>query len=423
VKIAVVGAGSSYTPELVDGLTARSDRLTVDELVLLDIDPERLEVVAGLAQRMARRAGWPEGVVTWTTDQHRALDGAHFVIVQLRVGGQRARLSDETLPHRFGCLGQETTGPGGFAKALRTVPVVLDLAEQVAERADPAAWLVDFTNPVGIVTQALLDDGHRALGLCNVAIGFQRIFAGWLDVEPQRIELGHVGLNHLSWERAIRLDGADVLPDLLSDHLDRIAELTEVPAPLIDTLAAVPSYYLRYYYLPDEVLAEQLAGPSRAEQVMAIEAELLAMYRDPALDTKPPLLEQRGGAFYSEAAAQLVASLHDGRGDVQVVDVRNGGAIDGLPAGAVVEVPATIGRDGAQPLATGPLPADMRGLVQEAKAYEDLTVEAARSGSRTAALKALLANPLVPSYGVAEPLLDALLAANRGFLPRFAATP
>ncbi|MGH9289597.1 MAG: 6-phospho-beta-glucosidase [Acidimicrobiales bacterium] len=419
MKVAVVGGGSSYTPELVEGFVARADRVAVDELVLLDIDAERLGIVAGLAQRMARRAGWPEGAVTWTTDPHRALEGAHFVIVQLRVGGQQARLGDEMLPLRFGCVGQETTGPGGFAKALRTVPVVLELAEQVVRWADPAAWIVDFTNPVGIVTQALLDEGHRAIGLCNVAIGFQRHFAGWLDVEPQRIELDHVGLNHLTWERAIRLDGRDVLPDLLARDLDRLAHLTELPASLIAALGAVPSYYLRYYYLPDDVVAEQRARPPRAEEVMAIEAELLAMYRDPSLDTKPALLDQRGGAYYSEAAAQLVASLHDGRGDVQVVNIHNDGVVDGLPADAVVEVPAVITPDGARPVSTEPLSPEMRGLVQEAKAYEDLTLRAARTGSRITALKALLANPLVPSYGVAEPLLAALLDANRCHLPRF----
>jgi 6-phospho-beta-glucosidase len=419
VKVAVVGGGSSYTPELVEGFVARADRVTVDELVLLDIDAERVGIVAGLAQRMARRAGWPEGAVRSTTDPHRALDGAHFVIVQLRVGGQQARLVDETLPLRFGCVGQETTGPGGFAKALRTVPVVLELAEQVARWADPGAWIVDFTNPVGIVTQALLDEGHRAIGLCNVAIGFQRHFADRLGVEPQRIALDHIGLNHLTWERAVRLDGRDVLPDLLEHDLDHLAELTELPASLIGALAALPSSYLRYYYLPDDVVAEQRARPPRAEEVMAIEAELLAMYRDPSLDTKPALLGQRGGAYYSEAAAQLVASLHDGRGDMQVVNIHNHGVVDGLPADAVVEVPALITHDGAQPTSAEPLSPEMRGLVQETKAYEDLTLRAARTGSRITAMKALLANPLVPSYGVAASLLEALLDANQRHLPRF----
>src|SRR5947208_1032873 len=251
MKIAVVGGESTYTPELVEGFVHHADRLPVDELVLLDPDPERLEVVGGLAGRILRRTGWP-GELVLTQDRARALDGAQFVLVQLRVGGQAARLVDETLPLRFGCIGQETTGPGGFAKALRTVPVVLDIAEEVAARSDPDAWLVDFTNPVGIVTQALLDEGHRAIGLCNVAIGFQRRFAGYLDVEPQRVQLEHVGLNHLSWERAAFVDGVDRLPELLDRFGRELADEVGLPLELVRLLGVVPSYYLRYYYLTNQ---------------------------------------------------------------------------------------------------------------------------------------------------------------------------
>ena len=213
-RITVVGAGSTYTPELVEGFARRTDRLPIDELVLLDIDPERLDVVGGLARRMLDRMGW-SGRLTLTGDRDAAIDGANFVLLQLRVGGQAARLVDETLPLRFGVIGQETTGAGGFAKALRTVPRVLDLAELTARRAAKDAWIIDFTNPVGIVTQALMDDGHRALGLCNVAITLQRRLAARFGVSPDRVELEHVGLNHLSWERAVRVDGEDRLPDLL----------------------------------------------------------------------------------------------------------------------------------------------------------------------------------------------------------------
>jgi 6-phospho-beta-glucosidase len=418
VKIAVVGGGSTYTPELVDGLATRSDRLPMDELVLLDPDAERLGIVAGLAGRMLARRGWTGRLVA-TGDRAAALDGADFVVVQLRVGGQAARFLDETVPGRFGCVGQETTGPGGFAKALRTVPVVLEIAEETARRAAPDAWLVDFTNPVGIVTQALLDAGHRALGLCNVAIGFQRRFAARFGVPPERVALEHVGLNHLSWERAVRVDGVDRLPELLATDAAALAEDVDLPVELLRALGALPSYYLRYYYATAEVVAEQQGSPTRAEEVMEIERGLLALYADPALDVKPPLLEQRGGAFYSEAAAQLIASLHDGAGDVQVVDVRNGDALPDLPAGAVVEVPARIDRDGAHPLPLAPLAPEMRGLVQAAKAYEDLAVEAAVSGDQRTALRALLANPLVPGYAAAAALLEALLEANRAHLPRF----
>src|SRR6266498_3169601 len=418
LKIAVVGGGSTYTPELVQGFATRQDRLPVDELALFDVDAERLQVVGGLARRMLDRAGW-SGRLLLLERREQALDGADFVVVQLRVGGQAMRLADETLPLEFGCIGQETTGPGGFAKALRTVPVVLELAEETARRAAPGAWLVDFTNPVGIVTQALLDHGRRAIGLCNSAIGFQRSFAAELGVAADRVELEHVGLNHLTWVRAVRVDGADRLPELLDRHAETIAAGLGLPAALLRTLGAVPSYYLRYYYATGEVLEEQRRNPSRAEQVMAIERELLELYRDPALDTKPELLERRGGAFYSEAAAALIASLHAGTGDVQVVDVRNDGALPDLPDDAVVEVPARIDRDGAHPLPLAPLAPELLGLVQQAKAYERLTVAAARSGDRAIAIEALLANPLVREYQVAVPLLDALLRGSRAYLPRF----
>lgn len=415
-----MGGGSTYTPELVEGFLFHADRLPVDELVLFDIDPDRLEIVGGLAKRIFAKHHWPGSLVI-TGDRDRALDGASFVIVQLRVGGQAARLLDETLPLEFGCIGQETTGPGGFAKALRTVPVVLDIAEETARRGAKDAWVVDFTNPVGIVMQALLDEGHRAIGLCNSAMGFQRQIARLLGVEPDRVVLEHVGLNHLTWERAARVDGVDRLPELIADRADEIGAEIGIPAALIRLLGAIPSYYLRYFYLTDEVLREQVSGArkSRAEEVMAIEQKLLEMYRDPDLAEKPKLLEKRGGAYYSEAAAQLIASLHAGTGDDQVVDVLNDGALPDLPADAVVEIPARIDRDGAHPSGLGALPPEMLGLVQQVKAYERLTVKAAIDGDRTAALKALLANPLVRTYGVATALLDALLEANRKHLGRF----
>src|SRR5215212_5315226 len=418
VKVAVIGAGSTYTPELVEGFVTRGDRLRVDQLALLDTDAERLDIVGGLASRMMTRAGWT-GELTLTGDRDRALEGAQFVICQLRVGGQAARFVDETLPLRFGCIGQETTGPGGFAKALRTVPVVLELAEETARRGAPGAWFVDFTNPVGIVTQALLDRGHRAIGLCNSAIGFQRRFAALLGVASDRVELEHVGLNHLTWERAVRVDGADRLPELLEGHGRELAGDLGLPLALLRALGAVPSTYLRYYYATAEVLDEQRRRPSRAEQVAEIERGLLELYRDPALDTKPELLERRGGAFYSEAAAALIASLHAGTGDVQVVDTRNDGALPDLPDDAVVEVPARVDASGAHPLPPAPLAPELLGLVQQAKAYERLAVEAAVTGDRAVARKALLANPLVGDYRVAAPLLEALLEASRPYLPRF----
>jgi 6-phospho-beta-glucosidase len=421
VKIAVVGGGSTYTPELIEGITVRGDRLPVDELVLLDPDPDRVEVVGGLARRMLDRMEWP-GRLILTPNTDAALDGADFVVVQLRVGGQATRFVDETLPLAFGTIGQETTGAGGFAKALRTVPVVLDIAERAARRAAPGHWIVDFTNPVGIVSQALLDDGHRAIGLCNVAIGFQRRFAERFGVPPERVELEHVGLNHLTWERAVRIDGVDRLPELLETDGQEIADDVGMPLELILALRAIPSYYLRYYYLFDSVLADQRSQghETRAEEVIEIETRLLEMYRDPHLTEKPALLANRGGAFYSEAAAALIASLHDGAGDIQVVNVRNGGCLPDLSPDAVVEIPARVDRDGAHPLPLAPLEPLMRGLVQQMKAYEELAVAAARSGDRGIALKALLANPLIRNWEIAQPLLDELLVANTAHLPQFA---
>jgi 6-phospho-beta-glucosidase len=418
-KVAVVGGGSTYTPELVDGLARRADRLPIDELVLLDLDPERLEVVGGLARRMLMRAGWTGSLVT-TLDRDAALDGADYVLIQLRVGGQAARLLDETLPLRFGTIGQETTGAGGFAKALRTVPLVLEIAEAMRTKAATDAWIIDFTNPVGVISQALLDREYRAIGLCNVAITLQRSLAQRLGVDPDRVELEHVGLNHLSWERAVRVDGVDRLPELIASDGAALAEEVGLPLARIQRSGALPSYYLRYFDQFDEVLRHQLeGGETRASEVMEIERKLLELYRDPNLDQKPAMLDNRGGAFYSEAAAQLIASLHDGRGDTQVVDVRNEGAIPDLGSNDVVEVAARIDRDGAHPLKVRPLAADQRELVLQVKDYERLTIEAAMTGNREVAREALHAHPLVDSRVDVDALLDALLDANRRHLPRF----
>jgi 6-phospho-beta-glucosidase len=417
VKITVIGGGSTYTPELIEGFTRRATALAVDELVLHDVSPDRLEVVGGLARRILAKQGYAGRLVT-TTSLDDAVDGAAAVLVQLRVGGQQARLVDETLPGKFGLLGQETTGPGGFAKALRTVPVVLGIAEVVVKRAQPDAWIVDFTNPVGIVTRALLDEGHRALGLCNVAIGFQRRLAARFGVAPERVRLDHAGLNHLSWIRQVLVDGVDRLPELLGpDHIDELVAEIAMPADLLRTLGAIPSYYLHYFYCTDRAVRAQASGPQRAEQVLEIEHELLDMYADPALDHKPELLEQRGGAYYSEAAAALVTSLLTGDGGHHYVDLRNNGTIAGLPDDAVVEVPAMVDAAGAHPLPVSPLAPELLGLVQAVTAYEVLTIEAARTGDRRVALRALLANPLVRQWELAEPLLDAILEANRALLP------
>src|SRR5262249_25628796 len=336
MKLAVVGAGSTYTPELVSGLLRERERIDLGELVLHDIDPERREVVGGLARRILERQAFA-GSLAITGELDRALDGADAVLVQIRGGGQAARLRDETIPAACGCIGQETTGAGGLAKAMRTVPVVLEIAHRARGLAADDAWIVDFTNPVGIVTRALLDAGHRAIGLCNVAINFQRQIAAYLGVAPDQVLVDQVGLNHLTWIRAVWLDGRDVLPDVLSSFGDALAREIELPRGLLDALGAIPSYYLRYFYAEREVVSEQRVTPPRAQVVLDIERRLLELYRDPSLAEKPALLEQRGGAFYSEAAVQLVASLTADTGDVQVVDIRNQGTLAGLADDAVVQ--------------------------------------------------------------------------------------
>jgi 6-phospho-beta-glucosidase len=362
------------------------------------------------------RYGHPASV-SWTDNLDAAADGAGAVVLQLRVGGQATRQRDETWPLDYGCIGQETTGAGGFAKALRTVPVVLDVADRVRARALPDAWIIDFTNPVGIVTRALLDAGHRAIGLCNVAIGFQRSFASLLGVEPETVVLDHVGLNHLTWERAALVDGIDRLPELIAKQGEEIAVHTGLPLAATAEYGAVPSYYLRYYWAHDAVLEEERGRTTRAEEVAEIERQLLEMYTDPSLNTKPELLTHRGGAFYSEAAVALLASLlTDGR-DRQVVNVRNNATLPFLPDDAVIEVSATIGADGAMPVAVAPVDPLMRGLIAHTSAYEELAVDAALRGGRDRVAKALLAHPLVGQYDLAQQLTDRLLAENATFLP------
>jgi 6-phospho-beta-glucosidase len=393
MKIAVVGGGSTYTPELVDGFA----RLFPDvrELALVDPARERLDVVGPFAARIFKHHGH-QGQVTYTTDLDAGLTDASVVVIQLRVGGQQARISDETFPLECGRVGQETTGAGGLAKALCTVPVVLDVAERAA--------------------RALLDAGHRAVGLCNVAIGFQRRFAGMLDVTPEKVILDHVGLNHLTWERAAYVDGVDRLPELLASRRAELAAEVELPEDVLSTLDCVPSYYLRYFYAHDEVVREERGAQTRGQKVAEIESTLLAMYADPRLDTKPDLLAQRGGAFYSEAAVGLIGSLLSGDGVVHSANVRNQGHLPFLPDEAVIEVSCTVDKDGPAPVPIRPVAQIQAGLIAHVSAYEDLAVQAAIHGGRQRVYAALLAHPLVGQHELADGLTDRLLAANSGFL-------
>ncbi len=419
MKVTVIGAGSTYTPELVSGLWNERERLTVDDLWLMDVDGPRLEVVGGMVRRMLARQG-ADVPVTLTTDRSAALDGADAVLIQLRVGGQSARLGDESFPLACGCVGQETTGAGGLAKALRTVPVVLDIAREARERANPGAWIVDFTNPVGINTRALLDDGHRAIGLCNFAIGVQRWIAREHQVEPSRVEVDPVGLNHLSWVRHIRVDGVDVLPGMIAERSDELGRRGGVTGDLIRDLGVLPSYYLKYYYAHDATVEEQRTSTPRATVVADVERELLALYADPSVDTKPAQLESRGGAFYSEAATALLASLVAGTGDTHVVNVRNAGLLPGLAADDVIETLCRVDENGATPLPQEPAAPELLGLIQHVSAYERLAARAAVTGDRRLVRMAMLAHPLIGQWDLVRDLERGLFASGAEFLPQFA---
>ena len=407
MKVAVIGAGSTYTPELVNGLWDQRERLPVKDLWLMDPDESRLSVVGGLVQRMLAAQG-SDTAIRLTGSRSDALDGADAVLVQLRVGGQKARLEDETRPLACGCIGQETTGAGGLAKAMRTVPVVLDIADEARRRAHPDAWIVDFTNPVGIVTRALLDAGHKAIGLCNFAIGVQRWVADLLGVHFTRVEVDQVGLNHLSWVRHLYVDGTDVLPDLLATRIDDVSRQMRYPPSLLRELGVIPSYYLSYYYRHDLTLAEQRESTPRAAVVAEIEARLLSLYTDPNLISKPAELDKRGGAYYSEAATALLASVVAGDGEAHVVNVRNNGTIRGLADDDVIETRCLIDSASVIPVPQADVPPEILGLVQHVSAYERLAARAAVDGDHALLRRAMLAHPLIGQLDRIDALDEAM---------------
>jgi 6-phospho-beta-glucosidase len=420
LKVCVIGGGSTYTPELIEGFIARRHELPVRTITLMDIDADKLQVVGGLVERMLRAAE-TDIELALTTRRRDALADADYVITQIRVGGLACRIQDEKIPLPFGVIGQETTGPGGFAKALRTIPVLLDIARDMADVA-PAARLINFTNPSGIITEALLRHASvPATGLCNSPYGFQQQIAQQFSVEPERIHLDYVGLNHLSWIRGAELDGEDVFDQVLGRAIDQArAGDSDLSPRLLETLGMLPSYYLNYYYNHGRVLAEQRrADKTRGEEVREVEAGLLGLYADPGLQQKPKLLEKRGGAHYSTAALALISAIHRDAGELQIVNTRNAGALPDLGPQSVVELPSKIDRQGAHAIPVTPLPPAIRGLTQAVKAYEELTVQAAVEGNERAAVLALLAHPLVPSFAAAQGLWSAIKEANRAYLPQF----
>lgn len=430
MKVAVIGGGSSYTPELVKGFLDRVATFPLGELWLVDIDLQRLDVVGGFAQRMVAARGSPFQV-RLTTDRRAGVAGASYVTTQLRVGGMAARRNDEYLGKRHGLIGQETTGVGGMAKALRTIPVALAIAADMAELA-PGAPLVNFTNPAGLVTEALARyaPATPAIGVCNVAITAKMGILDLLQrrtgetIAPERAELQTLGLNHLSWHRGFTVDGEDVWPTVIEGTLAELRE-SEHPAwdpALIETLQMLPNYYLSYFYSTAKKLAEQEQWPpSRAETVMQVEADLLAEYADPSRSEPPTDLMKRGGAWYSTLATQLLNAHSNDLGETHIVNAPHGGAVPGWPADWVLELPARVSRAGVEPLPAEPLPPVCFGLLAAVKSYELLTVEAAVHGDRKAAYEALLAHPLGPPADQIPAVLDDLLETNRRFLPQFAA--
>jgi len=431
LKIAVIGGGSSYTPELIEGIIQRYEQLPVTELALVDVESgrEKVEIIAALTGRMLRHKGLEHVKVSVHFTLDEAIRGANFVLTQLRVGQLAARAQDERLGLKYNLLGQETTGVGGFAKALRTIPVILEVARKVEELA-PDAFILNFTNPAGIVTEAVSRYSKaKIIGLCNVPINMQHMIGKMLKADESTLNLRFAGLNHMVWIHKVMQDSKDVTADVIEMLCDGSAlsmnNIKELPWPadFLRALKAIPCPYHRYFWLTPAMLADEIEAAkskgTRAEQVMKVEQELFELYASPSLDEKPEQLSFRGGAYYSEVAVELINAIHNNLGKEMVVNTRNNGAIHGLDDDAVVETNSIIDAQGARPLAFGPLPPAMNGLTQQVKAFEYLTIEAAVHGCRKSALLALVTNPLVGNVTDAQALLDEVLTLNRQWLPQF----
>jgi 6-phospho-beta-glucosidase len=420
-KLTYIGGGSSYTPEFIDGFIQHEQEVELGEIALQDIDEGRLKTVGGMVERMLRYKEL-DTKVSLHLEREPAIEGAEFVVSAIRVGGMDARIQDEKIPLKYDVIGQETSGPGGTLKAWRTIPVALKIAEDMAKHA-PGAWFLNFTNPSGIITEAILKHTDlNVVGLCNNPITTQYGIAALLGVEPEEIFLEWVGLNHINWIQRVYSQGVDVTQDLIAQVADApdSTPMSLFAPELVKALGVLPTWYQQYYYYHDKKVKEaKEAEKSRGEVVKEVEAALMQKYADENEFVKPPELSMRGGALYSEAALQLILSLTFDRRDVQILVTRNNGSIPDLPDDASVEVPCVVGAHGVTPLHMGPLPETIRALCQQAKAWESWTVEAGVTGDRDAALMAMLTNPLVPSYDVARALLDEMLPANKEYLPQF----
>ncbi|TYA12209.1 6-phospho-beta-glucosidase [Paenibacillus faecis] len=427
LKLVVVGAGSSYTPELIEGVIMHHKELPVGEIWLVDIEEgvEKLHTIAELSKRMIAQSGLPITVCE-TLDRRKAIAGADFVCTQIRVGMLEARKWDELIPLKYNVIGQETTGPGGMMKGLRTIPVILDICRDIEELA-PDAWLLNFTNPAGMVTEAVHKYASvKSVGLCNSPIGFQKWLSEFFELPIEKIYAEFVGINHLHWVSDVVIDGVSRLQELID--YPKSYKASNVPFDawdhrFLNSLKAIPSYYLSYYYMTDAMLDEQKEAAattgSRAEVVKQVEEELFELYRNVELKEKPKQLEQRGGAYYSEAAVLLMRSIYNDSRDIQTLNVRNGRTIDFLPEDASIEVNCIVTKQGPLPIPPQKIPESVKGLLAAVKQYESLTIEAAVHGDRDTALQAMVHHPLVPSVTVAEQLLDEMLEKNKPYLPKF----
>lgn len=432
LKIAIIGGGSSYTPEIIEGFIVRKDELPVKEIYLVDIKEgqEKLNIVGSLAKRMVEKAGLDINI-NLTLDRREALKDADFVVTQFRVGGLDARAKDERFPLKYNVLGQETTGPGGFAKALRTIPVMLDICKDMEELCNDA-WLINFTNPSGLVTEAVRKyTDIKCLGLCNVPIHMKMDIASMLDADSQDIFVEFTGLNHLVWGRKVYLKGEDVTSQVIDKLLDgaslSMKNITDLKwnAEFLRALNMIPCPYHRYFYMTDKLLEEEKEAAreggqgTRAEVVKGVEEKLFELYKDVNIKDKPKELEKRGGAYYSDAAVSLISAIYNDKKEIHTVNTVNNGTIKELPNNSVIETNCLIDRRGATPLNIDKLPAEVLGLLQSVKSYEVNAVEAAVKGDKNKAILALVSHPLVPSAATAVEIVNELIEINKSYLPQF----
>ncbi|WP_243299547.1 6-phospho-beta-glucosidase [Bacillus litorisediminis] len=432
MKLVIIGGGSSYTPEIIEGVIDRHQEFPVTELVLVDIEEgkEKLNIIGELAQRMIEKSG-VSIQLSWTLNRQEALQNADFVTTQIRVGGLAARAKDERIPLSHGLIGQETNGAGGIVKAFRTIPVLMEICNDIS-RICPNAWLINFTNPAGIVTEAILkySPHKKVIGVCNIPFNMKHSVAEMMGCNPNEVDIEFIGVNHFVFGRKVLINGADQTDQVLRKLYDK--ELNYSPANIvslgwkkefIESIKLLPNPYHQYYFQTEEVLKKDLKAfhenGTRAEIVQQVEKELFQKYQDPNLQVKPKELEKRGGAYYSHAACSLMASIYNNKGDIQTVNIQNHGAVFDLPYDCVIEVNAVITKDGPKPVTVGKLPKQVKAMIQQMKGFEELVVEAAVTGDYNLAYASMIMNPLVRNESKAKIVLDELLEAHWEYLPQF----